>query len=187
VQLELATQLLAHQQIDAAKRQLDDTRAYVREGIAEARRTIWDLRAATAQNTLPTRLSRLAEQSSSNGLVLKLNIGGTYRPLDATTESEVLRVAQEALTNINRHAQANAATIELRYDAARLALTISDDGRGFSLAEAAAAHGHFGLQGMHERAAQIGAQLNVITSPGQGTRITLDIPLAPEKGAHTHG
>jgi signal transduction histidine kinase len=187
VQLELATQLLAHQQIDAAKRQLDDTRAYVREGIAEARRTIWDLRAATAQNTLPTRLSRLAEQSSSNGLVLKLNIGGTYRPLDAATESEVLRVAQEALTNINRHAQADAATIELRYDAARLALTITDDGQGFSLAEADAAHGHFGLQGMRERAAQIGAQLNVITSPGQGTRITLDLPLAPEKGAHTHG
>jgi signal transduction histidine kinase/ligand-binding sensor domain-containing protein len=189
VQLELATQLLAHQQIDAARQQLSRTTAYVREGIAEARRSIWDLRAATAQNTLPTRLSRLAEQSGSNGLVLQLDIGGTYRPLDVATENEILRIAQEALTNITRHAHASVATIDLRYDASHLTLTIADDGRGFSLdqADSLTANGHFGLQGMRERAAQIGAQLAVIASPGQGTRITLNLPLTSEKGARTHG
>lgn len=189
VQLELATQLLAHQQIDAARQQLSRTSAYVREGIAEARRSIWDLRAATAQNTLPTRLSQLAEQSSSNDLALQLNIGGTYRPLDTATENEILRIAQEALTNITRHAHASSATIELRYDASQLTLTITDNGHGFSLdqADSLTANGHFGLQGMRERAAQIGAQLTVVTSPGQGARITLNLPLTSEKGAQIDG
>jgi signal transduction histidine kinase/ligand-binding sensor domain-containing protein len=185
VQLELATQLLAQQQIEAARDQLDRTRAYVREGIAEARRSIWDLRAATAQNTLPTRLSRLAEQFGSNDLALHLNIGGTYRPLDAAIENELLRVAQESLANISHHANASSATIDLRYEASELMLAIADNGHGFSLvqAEGLSARGHFGLQGMRERASQIGAELSIITSPGEGTRITLVLPLAPGKGA----
>ena len=183
VQLELATQLLAHQQIDAARQQLDQTSAYVREGIDEARRSIWDLRAATAQNTLPTRLSRLAEGTGTNALPLQINIGGTYRPLDSATENEVLRIAQEALSNISRHAQATTATIELRYETSRLTLTVADNGHGFSLAEAQATRGRFGLQGMRERAEQIGGKLSVLSSPAQGTRITLDLPLNGKKGA----
>jgi signal transduction histidine kinase/ligand-binding sensor domain-containing protein len=187
VQLELATHLLAHQQIDSARNQLDRTRAYVREGIAEARRSIWDLRAATAQNTLPTRLSRLTEQFSSDGLAVQLNIGGIYRPLEPTIENEILRIAQESLTNISHHAHASSANFALRYEASGLTLTITDDGRGFSLGEekTLAAHGHFGLQGMRERASQIGADLSIVTSPGKGTRITLVLPLAPGRGA-TH-
>ncbi len=187
VQLELATQLLAHQQVDAARQQLDRTTAYVREGIAEARRSIWDLRAATAENTLPTRLSRLAEQYTSDGLALDLNIGGTYRSLDDATENEILRIAQESLTNIQRHAQTDFANIELRYDPTILTLVIADKGRGFSLTQAEAAHNHFGLKGMYERASQIGATLDVISAPDQGTRITLKLPLAPEKGDPSHG
>jgi signal transduction histidine kinase len=186
VQLELATQLLAHQQVDAARQQLDRTSAYVREGIAEARRSIWDLRAATAQNTLPTRLSRLAEQFGEDGLTLQINIGGTYRPIDASAENEVLRIAQEALANVRRHAEAKAASIDLRYDPAQLTLSVIDDGRGFSSNEAYTSLGHFGLQGMRERAAQIGATLTVVSAPGQGTRITLKLPIAPEKGTHLH-
>ena len=186
VQLELATQLLAHQQVDAARQQLERTGGYVREGIAEARRTIWDLRAATAQNTLPTRMSRLAEQFTSDGIALQINIGGTYRAIDARIENEILRVAQEALTNIARHSQANTAGIDLRYDSAKLTLTITDDGRGFVLNGAGVAPGHFGLQGMRERAAQIDAALTVVTAPGEGTRITLKVPLASEKGTYTH-
>lgn len=187
VQLELANQLLAREQVDATRQQLDRTSAYVREGIAEARRSIWDLRAATAENTLPTRISRLAEQFSSNGLSLDLNIGGTYRPLDTATESEILRVAQESLTNIQRHAHIDTANIELRYEPDCLTLVVADKGRGFSLAEAHSAHNHFGLKGMHERAAQIGATLDIVSTSGQGARITLQLPLTPGKGNHSHG
>jgi len=183
VQLELASQLLAQSQIPAAHQQIDRTRAYVRDGLAEARRSIWDLRAITAQNTLPTRLTNLLERSNTEPLTTHLNIGGTYRPLAPNVEDEVLRIAQEALANAARHAHATHISVDLRYHSTRLTLTITDNGRGFQTTDdSLPARGHFGLQGMYERAAQIDAQLTVESSQGKGTTITLDAPIVAEKG-----
>ncbi|HEY6412996.1 MAG TPA: two-component regulator propeller domain-containing protein [Edaphobacter sp.] len=188
VQLELASHLLTQSQVPAAHQQLDRTRAYVREGLAEARRSIWDLRAITAQHSLPTRLTHLIEKSNTDHLKTNLNIGGTYRPLAPNVEDEVLRIAQEALNNTTRHAQATQASIDLRYHSTRLTLTITDDGRGFeSTDNSLPAKGHFGIQGMRERAAQINAQLKVESSPGKGTIITLDAPILTEKGTKHNG
>ena len=188
VQLEIVSQLLTHSQLPAANQQLDRTRDYVREGLAEARRSIWDLRAITAQNTLPTRLTHLVEQSRTENLPIQLNIGGTYRPLSSTVEAEVLRIAQESLTNAQRHAQATHITLDLRYHSNHLTLTITDDGRGFNPSDATLpAQGHFGLQGMRERAAQINATLTIKSGPETGTTITLDVPIPAAKGTPTHG
>jgi signal transduction histidine kinase len=186
VQLELVSQLLAHSQPGAASQQLDRTRAYVREGLDEARRSIWDLRAITAQNTLPTRLTHLVEQTRTEPLAIRLNIGGTYRTLTPSVENEVLRVAQEALTNIQRHANATEATIDLRYNTNQLNLVIADNGCGFNPSAAYSNNGHFGLQGMRERAAQINSHLNIASTPEKGTTITLDVPISPEKGTKSH-
>ncbi len=187
VQLELVSQLLAHSQPTAAGQQLDRTRAYVREGLAEARRSIWDLRAITAQNTLPTRLTHLVEHARTPSLNIRLNIGGTYRELPSTVENELLRIAQEALTNIQRHAGASEANMNLRYGSASLHLSIADDGKGFDPSLSShSSNGHFGLQGMRERAAQIHARLNIESSPNCGTLITLDVPISPMKGAKQH-
>lgn len=188
VQLELTAQLLAHSQIAAAGQQIDRTREYVREGLAEARRSIWDLRAATAQHTLPTRLTQFVEQSNTESLPIRLNIGGTYRPLAPALEDEVLRIAQEAISNVRRHANATHVSIDLRYHSSRLTLIIIDDGRGFEASDKTlTAKGHFGVQGMHERAAQIHAQLTIESSPGQGTTVTLNIPIVTQKGTATNG
>ena len=188
VQLELASQLLIQSQIPAARQQIDRTRAYVREGLAEARRSIWDLRAVTAQHTLPTRLTHLVEKSNPEPLTTHLDIGGTYHPLSPKVEEEVLRIAQEALTNVARHADATHISIDLRYHSTLLTLTISDNGRGFQASDdSLPAKGHFGLQGMRERAAQINAQLNVESAAGKGTRITLDVPILVEKGTKNNG
>ncbi|HEU5341186.1 sensor histidine kinase [Edaphobacter sp.] len=188
VQLELASQLLAQSQPSAAQQQIDRTRTYVREGLAEARRSIWDLRAITAHDTLPSRLTHLVEQTGSAELHVDLTIGGTYRPLAPAVETEVLRIAQESLANVARHAQATRAAMDLRYHSKHLALTVTDNGRGFeATADSLPANGHFGLQGMRERAAQIGAHLEVASTPGQGTAITLDVPIAAEKGNRRHG
>ena len=188
VQLELTAQLLAHSQIDAAGQQIDRTREYVRDGLAEARRSIWDLRAATAQHTLPTRLTRVAEQASTESLPIQVNIGGTYRTVDAKLEDEILRIAQETLSNVARHAHASHVTIDLRYHSNRLTLTIADDGRGFDAADnSLPSKGHFGVQGMRERAAQIHAQLVVESAPGQGTTVKLEVPIPAQKGTATNG
>jgi len=185
VQLELVSQLLAHAQPEAASQQLNRTRAYVREGLAEARRSIWDLRAITAENTLPTRLTHLVEQSRTEPLNIHLNIGGTYRPIAPSVENEILRIAQEALTNIQRHASATEANIHLRYNTHQLHLAIADNGRGFD--PALSQNGHFGIQGMHERAAEIKAKLNIASVPTLGTTITLDVPISTEKGPRQNG
>ena len=184
VQLELTSQLLAHSQTDAARKQIDQTRTYVREGLAEARRSIWNLRAITAQNSLPTRLTRLADQWNQKKLSTRLNISGTYRPLAEPFEDEVFRIAQESLANAARHANATQISADLRYDAVQLVLRISDNGSGFHVTEGhLSANGHFGIQGMRERAAQIHAQLKIESSPGNGTTVTLEAPITEGKEA----
>jgi signal transduction histidine kinase/ligand-binding sensor domain-containing protein len=188
VQLELTAQLLLQSQVAAASKQIDRTREYVREGLAEARRSIWDLRAITAQHALTTRLTRLAERSTTEQLSIHLNIGGTYRPLAPAFEDEILRIAQESLTNVARHANATQAFVDLRYDSNRLTLMISDDGCGFHATDNSLPDkGHFGLQGMRERAHQIHAQLTIESSQGKGTTIKLDAPIVIEKGTAHNG
>jgi len=182
VQLELTSQLLAHSQLSAAGQQIDKTKAYVREGLAEARSSIWNLRALGTQNSLPTRLTHLVEQWNQNKPSIRLNITGTYRPLARHLEDEVFRIAQEALANVSRHANAAQVSVDLSYDSTRLLLIISDDGCGFDPnLNHLSKQGHFGLQGMHERAAQIGAQLTIRSYPEDGTTIILEAPIVEGK------
>jgi signal transduction histidine kinase/ligand-binding sensor domain-containing protein len=182
VQLELTAHLLAQSQVPEARQQVDRTRDLVREGIADARRSIWDLRATGAQATLPARLTHLVEQSSTASLKAEANIGGTYRVLSPAIENEVLRIAQEALANVVRHSKANRTTVDLRYHPNELTLTIIDNGVGFHASDPTLpAKGHFGLQGMRERAEQIAGTLSVESSPQSGTqsgtKVTLHVPL----------
>jgi ligand-binding sensor domain-containing protein/signal transduction histidine kinase len=181
VQLELTAHLLAQSQLLEARQQVDRTRDLVREGIADARRSIWDLRATGALATLPARLAHLVEQTSTPSLKAEASIGGTYRALPPSIENEVLRIAQEALANVARHSQATRATVDLRYHPDKLTLTITDDGVGFHATDPTLpAKGHFGLQGMRERAAQIAGSLTVDSSHS-GTKITLHVPLVDGK------
>jgi ligand-binding sensor domain-containing protein/signal transduction histidine kinase len=181
VQLELTAHLLAQSHVLEASQQVDRTRDLVREGLADARRSIWDLRAGGAQATLPARLTHLVEQNKSDQLKVNVTIGGTYRALAASFENEVLRVAQEALTNVVRHSGATRAELDLRYHPTELRLKIADNGTGFQATDAALLEqGHFGIQGMRERAVQIGGTLN-IESSDSGTTVILCTPLPSGK------
>ena len=182
MQLELTAHLLAQSQVLEASQQVDRTRDLVREGLADARRSIWDLRAADTQTTLPMRLTRLLEQSATEHLKTDLDIGGTYRALTSTIENEVFRIVQEALANVVRHSGATHVALGLRYHPNELTVTVLDNGSGFHASDPTlAAKGHFGLQGMRERANQIGGRLNVKSSPDSGTTLTVAIPLSKGK------
>jgi signal transduction histidine kinase/ligand-binding sensor domain-containing protein len=178
VQLELTAHLLSQSHVLEASRQVDRTRDLVREGLADARRSIWDLRATGTQATLPVRLTYLVEQASTEHLKASIDIGGTYRALAPSLENEVLRIAQEAIANVVRHSGATRVGVNLRYHPNELTLTVSDNGVGFQSTDITLpAKGHFGLQGMRERAVQIGGTLNVESSPKNGTAVTLRAPL----------
>jgi ligand-binding sensor domain-containing protein/signal transduction histidine kinase len=184
VQLELMGRLLADSREAVSKpvmEHLNQARDLVRGSLADARSSIWDLRSeAAGAADLPSRLrqscSRITGGSPSK---VYLQVTGTYRPVARRIEEELLRIGQEAVANAVRHGAAGRIEVQLIYQATRMSLRVADDGRGFApLPGASGPEGHFGIRGMHERAAEIDAALVLESAPGAGTRIAVDVPLA---------
>ncbi len=176
LQLEVVTRLLGSS-VEAARTQLDETRLLVRQSLADARSSIWDLRSEGAEE-LPVRLGRsLKTATAAPDIAGKLTVTGTYRAFAREAEDEILRIGQEAMTNAVRHAACSEIDVILAYDMKAVRLTVRDNGRGFDTTVSGPA-GHFGLQGMRERAAKIRARLNVESAEGQGTCVSVELPLA---------
>jgi signal transduction histidine kinase len=107
-----------------------------------------------------------------------VNAKGRVRPLSETVEENLLRIAQESLTNVIKHSGATTATIELDYGAQNVILQIQDNGNGFEQEKSAGPReGHFGLLGMSERAKRLGGELAVTSKPGLGTTVRLQVPI----------
>lgn len=184
VRLEIMSQMLKSPAgVESCREQLDETRGLVRASLAEARQSIWSLRAEGAgTESLPARLTRLAQEAKAQVVEVQMETTGTYRPLARATEDEVFRIAQESVANAIRHAGAGSLELRLRYRLESLALEIADDGRGFTTQQVASMdEGHFGLTGMRERARLLGAELELRSEPGGGTRVTVRVPLGRDK------
>jgi ligand-binding sensor domain-containing protein/signal transduction histidine kinase len=184
VQLELVARLLAGSR-DAALKQvsehLDQARDLVRASLAEARSSIWDLRSGNATSEdLPSRLSQSCNRmTSGSASKMYLQVKGTYRPVARKVEEELLRIGQEAVANAVRHAAATRIDVQLIYEGSSVSLRVEDDGRGFQPPPGLSGpEGHYGIRGMHERAGQIDAALVLESVPGQGTRVSVEAPIA---------
>jgi ligand-binding sensor domain-containing protein/signal transduction histidine kinase len=183
VQLELVNRLLASS-VESARSQLDQARSLVRESLTEARSSIWDLRSQAAETEdLATRLSHLAARATEGSvprIKMKSKISGVYRPIAPRTEAELLKIAQEAVTNAVRHAKPSHIEIVLRFGARDLQMTIQDDGCGFDgqpHPQSSGPEGHFGLTGMRERAEEIGGTFAVESAVGKGTQVAVQVPI----------
>jgi signal transduction histidine kinase/ligand-binding sensor domain-containing protein len=187
VQLEVLAELLRMNRTEAAAKHLDTTRGYVREGLADARQSIWALRSQdSGETTLPVKMRRMAEAAGDSSLEAKFNIFGAYRPLPPGMDREILRVAQEAIHNVSKHAGAKQLSVQLEYGPGEIALEVRDDGRGFRTGEEASSPpGHYGLTGMRERAATVGGTLEVTSEPGSGTAVRLRVPAPRESREKT--
>lgn len=120
---------------------------------------------------LPTFVS---QWSAHTGIPAEFRLGGFKQgQLGAETETAFYRVAQEALNNIAKHAHATRADIVLGSNDGEVVLVVEDDGIGFEASDSAASGDGFGLTGMRERAALVGAALDIETSPGRGTSVFL--------------
>jgi signal transduction histidine kinase len=113
---------------------------------------------------------------SRAGLQTGIQVHGERR-LPLAVEEELFWIALEAFNNVVKHACARLVTVELRYDEAAVCLEIADDGRGFDLATASE-RGGLGLRGIAERAARIQAEFTIMTSPGQGTTLRVEVPVS---------
>jgi signal transduction histidine kinase/ligand-binding sensor domain-containing protein len=166
---------------DAAREHLNQARLLVRSSLAEARRTVLDLRSELLEaGDLAAALSRVArELTAGTSVSAQVTVTGASRPLPARIENNLLRVGQEALTNAVRHAGARTVRARLVYGGSQVRLHIEDDGQGFDVHTTGAASngGGFGLRGMRERLTQVGGALLVESQPGRGTEITATVPL----------
>ncbi|MEY9933295.1 signal transduction histidine kinase [Catenulispora sp. GP43] len=153
------------------RERLDLAARSARENLAEARALIGG--DPTAGLPLDAALRRAAARIGEElGMTTAVDIGGTPRTLTATVQVVTLRVAQEALANIRKHAQAASATVWLTYGADRLTLAVEDDGVGMP----AAPCDGFGMRSMRERVEQVGGELTITSAPGAGTRVEAEVP-----------
>ena len=167
-----------------ALRMLSVARSMVHHGQEEARRTVQNLRLLALEKAdLPAALGQMASPANASGPPrIEVHIFGHPVPLPSAVETHLLRIGQEATANALKHAHPTRVCLELRYTADTVQLEIADDGCGFQIPPATVgAAGHFGLLGMRERADKIGATLNLLSSPGDGTRVQVEVHL-PYRG-----
>lgn len=181
VQLQIAGRSLSNSP-EAARQHLDEAQELARTGLDDARRAIWELRSQSAENDdFASRLKQMAERmTAQSGLKTQIEVHGAYRPMSEAIESELLRIAQEAVTNVVRHAAASQINIQLHFSRRRVKMTIADNGRGFSAEAPSAADGHFGIIGMRERVQQMGGHIAVSSRPGEGTQVQVDVGAGSE-------
>jgi signal transduction histidine kinase len=160
---------------EAAARQLRLATETARENLAEARALVAGLTPTQlAGGTLDDALRRVTAQArSQGGIAADLEVTGAVRPLATSAEVMLLRVCQEALSNVRKHAGASRATILLAYGEAEVRLVISDDGAGFDPGAACAG---YGLRGMRTRAAEAGGSFGVRSAPREGTAVSVTVP-----------
>jgi signal transduction histidine kinase len=152
--------------------------ATARDNLAEARTLVTALAPASLDDGgLPGALARAARASGqAAGFEPCCAAEGPVRPLPTSTEVVLLRVCQESLANVSKHAAATRVDVRLRYAAAAVELSVTDDGRGFLPAPEGPPGTAFGLRGMRERLRQAGGTLTVTTAPGRGTTVRAEIP-----------
>ncbi len=172
-----------------ARKQLENVLDDASHAIGEGRDLLQELRAGDAhvlEDVLADAVARLRQ--THGALAVDVHVEGERRPLLAPVADEIAEIAREALRNAFTHAHAARIRVTLVHARRTLTLCVADDGRGLPEpvrrdgAGIAAYRGHWGIVGMRERAAHIGARLDIASGPRQGTTVTLVVP-----GAHAYG
>ncbi|MET9351229.1 sensor histidine kinase [Streptomyces termitum] len=157
--------------------------ALARHGLGEARRSVQDLSPVALEHaTLPEALEKtVGGWAERTGIPARFTATGTERPLHDEVSATLLRIAEEALANTERHSAATRAGVTLSYMDDEVVLDVRDDGRGFD-PDALPAHGPgggFGLRGMRARAERLAGVVAVESAAGEGTAVSVRVPLAP--------
>jgi signal transduction histidine kinase len=163
-----------------ARKHLDMARRMARHSLTEARRSVMDLRASVleGQDLAAALEAGMRIWTAGAGVEIKVDVSGPARELPQEMEQHLLRIAQEAVTNVVKHAGAKKIWIKLHLEARKLYLRIVDDGHGFDENGVFNARGgHFGLIGMRERAERLGGELKLSSHPGEGTEVEVTAPL----------
>ena len=143
------------------------------EGLAEVRKSVSALRAGPGEDRpLPEALASLIEECRRGGVLADLSVGGTPRPLGPQAELTLFRAAQEALTNVRKHAHASRVDVRLEYaEDGAVRLYVHDNGVGSITTD-----GGFGLLGLRERVHLLGGKVRTESASGQGFKLAVEVP-----------
>jgi PAS domain S-box-containing protein len=181
LQLRAALRLLATQP-SKAREVLANTIDQAAQAIKEGREAVQGLRTSPESTDLGASIARLGKELAAEcegaALAVAVTVEGAVRPLRPNLRYEVFQAAAEALRNAFKHSRGTRIEVELWYEARHFRLRIRDDGRGINpnVVASGGRDGHFGLRGMHERAALVGGKLTVWSAPDSGTEIELIVP-----------
>ncbi len=159
-----------------ARKQLELVGRTARENLAEARALVAGLApTALTSATLVDALARLTERAGQElGISAEFGVAGEPRTLGTGAEVVLVRVCQEALSNVRKHAQARSVRVRLSFAGPRVRLEVADDGVGFEVGRDDAEC--FGLRGMRARVDDIGGKLDVTSAPGAGATVSVEVP-----------
>jgi signal transduction histidine kinase len=180
VHAEAAAEAIARSRWDVVSTHLRGVAEIARDGLREARQSVQALRqerlvGKSLAQALDELMTKLTEGTD---LRTKLSVQGSPQELSADAEASILRIGQEVLTNAVRHARATRFDASLVFSEKVFSLEMRDDGCGF---DSSLQYASFGLRGMAERADEIGARLEVESTPGAGTHIGVFLPLRPHQ------
>lgn len=183
LQVQMLRRSLAAKDEAGVARVVDEIQAGVQESYADVRELLVHFRTRTGEGdvehgirTLATRFERQA------GAVVRLDFSGQSLPLAPDVQLHVMHILQEALANVRKHAGAASVDIAMHRGPGYV-FVVRDDGRGFDASRGDDSGDHVGLRIMRERAQRIGATLDIRSRPGEGTEITLSIPIAQREAA----
>jgi signal transduction histidine kinase len=179
LQLDTALRLFARNPADAGP-PLELARRFLGQSRLDLRRSIWDLRSRELEQFALTEALAIAggQILTGSGISAEFTTSGTPRRLPEVVEENLLRIAQEALTNVLKHSGATAVSIQLSFGAEAVAMEIRDNGSGLIASRVAATdQPHYGLLGMKERAKRIGGRVDVSGPAGEGTTVRVSVSL----------
>jgi nitrate/nitrite-specific signal transduction histidine kinase len=181
LQLEAAEQALEDNTSDALKH-LNKARSLARGSLNEARRSVWNLRPEALERLLLVEALRqeVGRFAQSSNMKARFEVSDNTRKLPLDVETALLRICQESLANIKKHAGATEVKVDLAFDKSNVTLTVRDNGEGFKANETAGSnveHHGFGLISMQERARNLGGTFEVQSEEGQGTMVKIGIPV----------
>jgi two-component system sensor histidine kinase UhpB len=173
---------LLSMQNDRGMEKLEEIQAITESTIQDLRRVTRALRPIYLEDLgLVAALEMLARETQQ---LLESEIHfqckGAEQRLPSDVELALYRMVQEALSNVARHAEAEQTWVEISFTNLEVNIEVRDDGRGFNVPESPSAFapgGHYGLLGLYERAALVGARLDILSEPGNGTRVSINLPI----------
>lgn len=178
IQVQLMQDALTAQDPSRARAILAEIDEGVRESYADVRELLVHFRTrASSEDVEPALRTTLRKFEQQTGLPAQLSMEGSGLPLAPDVQVQVLHVVQEALSNVRKHAKASGVWVDVQQQP-RWRFEIRDDGAGFLPALREQEGTHVGLRIMQERAERIGAELEVISTPGRGTSVVLTLPAA---------